>query len=211
MKESSKSSLKAETAEKVKNKVAFNFDFLEPVSNKAIKTEPKIKIEHDGKKSFFIKRLENSENASHDSDGEGSNFVSTPRQSSESESKASTVVECICNGKVTDNTEVIACDMCDKWHHRKCSGLLVRQFRFFDQYQEFKWFCPACQEAVKHNKQKLESFLARRSQGHVPANIETESKRLDRIYKRVQNETQSFRNIVEPQIFALIPEEAKAG
>lgn len=104
--------------------------------SKAIKTEPKIKMEHEGNKSFFIKRLKNSRDASQasDDDGAGSEFVSTPKQSSESESKASTVVECICNGKVKDNTEVIACDMCDKWHHRKCSGLLVRQFRFFDQY-----------------------------------------------------------------------------
>lgn len=45
---------------------------------------------------------------------------------SESASVASTVVECICDGKVTDNVQVIACDMCSIWYHRKCSGLLMR-------------------------------------------------------------------------------------
>lgn len=57
-------------------------------------------------------------------------------------------IECICNGTVTDNHMVIACDLCDKWFHRKCSGLLVRQWKFFKENQTFKWYCKFCHDIM---------------------------------------------------------------
>ena len=55
-----------------------------------------------------------------------------------------TVIECVCNGKVSDREMTIKCDHCDKWHHRVCSNLLVRQWRFFDKNSDFKWYCNTC-------------------------------------------------------------------
>lgn len=57
---------------------------------------------------------------------------------------ASTVVDCNCNGKVTDKNMCIACDRCNTWFHRKCSNLLVKHWKFFRKETDFKWFCKPC-------------------------------------------------------------------
>ena len=121
-----------------------------------------------------------------------------------SESEASTVVQCICEGRITDNSEVIACDMCSVWYHRKCSGLLKRQFKFFETHSDlFKWFCKKCQD--EGDQKKYDDFLNRRSLGAKQRNpSESDNKKLLKILNSIDTESAQFKQIVEPQIFALI-------
>lgn len=70
-------------------------------------------------------------------------------ESSKSFTSKSTVIECICNGRYNERSnQTISCDMCKKWFHRICSGLLVRQWKFFNDNPSFDWFCKFCKEQM---------------------------------------------------------------
>lgn len=89
----------------------------------------------------------------------------TEDQHSDTESDMSTQIDCICNGAVDDNKYVICCDMCNKWHHRKCASLTVKQWQFLSKHGSLTWHCKTCQEMIKSETpsmlEKIDKFQSK--------------------------------------------------
>jgi hypothetical protein len=76
-------------------------------------------------------------------------------EGSDTASVDSTEIDCYCNGRVDDNKYLISCDMCSKWHHRKCAGLTVKQWQFLNKYPNLSWHCKACAQMIKSETPNL--------------------------------------------------------
>ena len=55
---------------------------------------------------------------------------------------------CVCPQcciKINDKTDSsIRCDVCNKWHHLKCTSLSTEQFEIYSIDDSFEWFCLKC-------------------------------------------------------------------
>ena len=55
---------------------------------------------------------------------------------------------CVCPQcciKINDKTDSsIRCDVCNKWHHLKCTSLSTEQFEIYSIDDSFEWFCQKC-------------------------------------------------------------------
>jgi transcription elongation factor Elf1 len=115
--------------------------------------------------------------------------------SEDTESEASTQIDCICGGAVEDNKYVIACDMCNKWHHRKCAGLTVKQFQFLSKHQILTWHCKVCADLIKSETpnllSKIEKFNSNlesfQNSKREEKEQHTEAENLQKILESVEN------------------------
>ena len=119
------------------------------------------------------------------------------------------MIDCICNGAIDDNKYVICCDMCNKWHHRKCASLTVKQWQFLSKHNSLTWHCKSCQEMIKsetpsmlekmekfHSKSQFTSFQnSKRTE--VKCDSPNEAKNLQRILESVEQERDAkFKQII---------------
>ena len=62
----------------------------------------------------------------------------------------------ICNKSVQNNQHGIACDLCDKWCHRKCDAMTTEMYEFYVNHHEnpeVTWHCLYC--TMKFNHQHI--------------------------------------------------------
>ena len=67
----------------------------------------------------------------------------------------------ICNKSVRSNQQAIACDICDKWCHRKCDAMTKEMYDYYDKNQdnpEITWHCMYC--TMKFNHQHIPFTLS---------------------------------------------------
>ena len=64
-------------------------------------------------------------------------------------------VECICNGKESVDQNVIGCDECKIWYHRKCIGMSREVWRLLGQQKNKLWLCPFCEKENQDENRRL--------------------------------------------------------
>ena len=59
-----------------------------------------------------------------------------------------------CGKKVSTG---IACDICDRWAHKNCTGLTDRTYSTLSEDKDLQWFCPDCKARAKDSWLSLPS------------------------------------------------------
>jgi hypothetical protein len=81
----------------------------------------------------------------------------------------------------------------------------VKQWKFFDENPDFQWYCKFCRDAVKESK-NIVSQISSNSRSVKKKNYRPKIA-LQKIFEWVQQEEpESFRKMVEQQIFEKISE-----
>ena len=67
-----------------------------------------------------------------------------------------------CSKDVKDGQSGIRCDVCERWYHGKCEGLVKKDLDYFGG-SKAPWVCRSCTGQVKANREKVEGLEAENS------------------------------------------------